>query len=89
MNDFDAVFAAIAVLEVRMLTICLSKTSIIFQQCIQKLTMAVVHKKLSIVVVHTKIIKCKSASKSCPLQVVHTKAFSALAQFCDFLCLFY
>ena len=42
------------------------------------------HKKFSIKIVHTKVINCKSASKSFLLQVVHTKAIAALTQFCDF-----
>ena len=37
-----------------------------------------------IAVVQTKVIKCGSADKSCLLQVVHTKAITALTQFCDF-----
>ena len=40
--------------------------------------------KLWIAVVHTKVINCKSVSKSCLLQVVNTKAIAALTQFCDF-----
>ena len=35
-------------------------------------------------VVQTKVISCNSANKSCLLQVVHTKAITALTQFYDF-----
>ena len=38
----------------------------------------------SIAVVQTKIISCNSANTSCLLQVVHTKAFATVMQFCDF-----
>ena len=31
-----------------------------------------------------KVINCNSANKSCLLQVVHTKAITALTQFCDY-----
>ena len=38
----------------------------------------------SIAVVQTKVICCNSANNSCLLQVMHTKAITALTQFCDF-----
>ena len=40
---------------------------------------------VSIAVVQTKDISCNSANKSYLLQVVHTKAITALTQFGDFL----
>ena len=41
-------------------------------------------KIFSIAEVQTLVICCNSANKSCLLQVVHTKAITALTQFCDF-----
>ena len=46
-------------------------------------------KKLSNAVVQTKVINCNIANKSCLLQLVHTKAIAALAQFCNFYHYFY
>ena len=50
----------------------------------KKLTIGVLLKIFSIAVVQAKVISCKSANKSCLLQVVHTKAITAMTQFCDF-----
>ena len=55
------------------------------QQFIQKLTIAVVHKKVVIAVLQTKVINCNSANKSCLFQGMHTKGIVALTQFCHFL----
>ena len=38
----------------------------------------------SIAEVQTKVINWNGTNKSCLLQIVHTKAIAALAQFCDF-----
>ena len=50
----------------------------------QKLTITVVHAMFSLAKLQTKVINCNSANKSCLLQVVHTKAISALMQCCNF-----
>ena len=54
------------------------------QYGIQKITIEVVLKMFLIAVVQTKLISCNSENKSLLLQVVHTKAITALTQFCDF-----
>ena len=41
-------------------------------------------KMFFIALVQTKAISCNSANKSFLMEVVHTKAISALTQFCDF-----
>ena len=44
---------------------------------VNKVTITVVHKMISITEVQTKVINCNSANKSCLLQVVHTKGIAA------------